>query len=123
MPTKKILIIEDDSFLQGLVASKLGKDGYSIVTAANGEDAVRLADSEKPDCILLDLLLPSMDGFETLTRIRQNEALKNTPVVIFSNLAEEKDMARAKALGANEYMVKSNFTLDELAAKIKGMLP
>lgn len=119
---KKILIVEDDSFLQGLTASKLAKDGYAIVTASNGEDAVKMADAEKPDFILLDLVLPAMDGFEVLSKIRKNEALKKTPVIIFSNLAEEKDMQKAKELGANEYMVKSNFTLDELAAKIKAMI-
>jgi DNA-binding response OmpR family regulator len=119
---KKILIVEDDSFLQGLTASKLSKDGYTILVAANGEDAVKIADTEKPDFILLDLVLPSMDGFEVLAKIRKNDALKKIPVIIFSNLAEEKDMLKAKDLGANEYMVKSNFTLDELAQKIKEML-
>jgi DNA-binding response OmpR family regulator len=119
---KKILIVEDDSFLQGLTASKLSKDGYTILVAGNGEDAVKIADAEKPDFILLDLVLPAMDGFEVLAKIRKNDALKKIPVIIFSNLAEEKDMIKARDLGANEYMVKSNFTLDELAAKIKEML-
>ncbi len=118
----KILVIEDDSFLQGLVASKLAKEGYAVVTAASGEEAVKVADEQKPNLILLDLVLPGMDGFEVLTKIRKNEALKKTPVIVFSNLAEEKDMSRARDLGANDFMIKSNFTLDELAVKIKEML-
>ncbi len=119
---QKILIIEDDSFLQGLVATKLTKEGYEIVTAANGEEAVKVADEKKPDFILLDLVLPGMDGFEVLAKIRKNDSLKKTPIIVFSNLAEDKDMAKAKELGANEFMVKSNFTLDELAVKIKEIL-
>ncbi len=119
---KKILIIEDDSFLQGLVATKLTKEGYEIITAANGEEAVKVADEKKPDFILLDLVLPGMDGFEVLTKIRKNDNSKKTPIIVFSNLAEDKDMVKAKELGANEFMVKSNFTLDELAVKIKEIL-
>jgi two-component system alkaline phosphatase synthesis response regulator PhoP len=119
---KKILIIEDDSFLQGLVATKLTKEGYEIMTAVNGEEAVKIADEKQPDFILLDLVLPGMDGFEVLTKIRKNDNSKKTPVIVFSNLAEDKDMVKAKELGANEFMVKSNFTLDELAVKIKEIL-
>ncbi len=118
---KKILITEDDTFLQGLVSSKLSKAGYKIVVANNGEEAVKMAMAEKPSLILLDLVLPgTMDGFAALQKIRETD--KKTPIIIFSNLAEEKDMAKGKELGANEYMVKSNFTLDELAAKIQTMI-
>jgi len=119
---KKVLIIEDDTFLQGLVATKMAKEGYDISTAGDGESAVKTADEKVPDIILLDLILPNMDGFEVLAKVRKNESLKKTPVIVFSNLAEEKDMARALQLGANAYMVKSNFTLDELAEKVKDVL-
>ena len=120
--SKKILIIEDDTFLQGLAASKLGKEGYEVITALNGDEGVKMADVNLPDIILLDLVLPGLDGFDALAKIRKNDRLKKVPVVIFSNLAEEKDMIRATELGANEFMVKSNFTLDELAAKIKNLI-
>lgn len=120
--SKKILIIEDDTFLQGLVATKLTKEGYEISTASNGEEAVRVANEKSPDIILLDLVLPNMDGFEVLEKIRKTELLAKTPVIVFSNLAEEKDMAKALELGASQYMVKSNFTLDELAEKIREVL-
>jgi DNA-binding response OmpR family regulator len=115
---KKILIVEDDTFLQGLAATKLGKEGYEVLTASNGDDAIRKLGTETLDFVLLDLVLPGVDGFGILEKIRQNEKTKGLPVIIFSNLAEDKDIQRAKELGANEFMIKSNFTLDELAEKI-----
>jgi CheY-like chemotaxis protein len=115
---KKILIVEDDTFLQGLAATKLSKEGYEVVTASNGDDAVRKLTTDMLDFVLLDLVLPGVDGFGILEQIRKNEKTKALPVIIFSNLAEDKDIQRAKELGANEFMIKSNFTLDELAEKI-----
>lgn len=116
---KKVLIIEDDSFLQGLEVSKLEKVGYSVITASSGEEAIKKIYEPDIDIILLDLILPGFDGFEILKRIRATEALRNIPVIVFSNLSEEKDIKRSKELGANDFMVKSNFTLDELVEKIK----
>lgn len=119
---KKILIVEDDSFLQSLAASKLAKEGYEVATANNGEDAIRKLDTEVFDFVLLDLVLPGVDGFGILQHARANEKTKNVPVIIFSNLAEDKDIKHAKELGANEFMIKSNFTLDELAEKIAELI-
>lgn len=119
---KKILIVEDDSFLQSLAASKLAKEGYEVATASNGEDAIRKLDTEVFDFVLLDLVLPGVDGFGILQHVRANEKTKNVPVIIFSNLAEDKDIKHAKELGANEFMIKSNFTLDELAEKIAELI-
>jgi CheY-like chemotaxis protein len=118
--TKTILIIEDDNFLQGLEAKKLKKEGYEIATAANSVEAFAIINGTiKIDLILLDLLLPDVDGFEILEKIRENPVYKTVPVIIFSNLSEEKDIEKAKSLGISEFMVKSNFTLDELAEKVK----
>lgn len=117
--SKRILIVEDDTFLQGLVATKLGKEGYDVVTASNSNDVSTHIEEKTPDFILLDLMLPDVDGFSLLKKIRENVALRTTPVIVFSNLSEDKDITKAKELGANDYMVKSNFTLDELADKIK----
>ena len=120
---KKILIIEDDLFLQGLEATKLKKDGYEIVTAVNSVEAFKLIDAgEKIELILLDLLLPDVDGFMILEKIRENKAMLTVPVIVFSNLSEEKDIARAQKLGISEFMVKSNFTLDELTKKVKDLI-
>lgn len=120
MTKKTILIIEDDNFLQGLEAKKLEKEGYRVLTASNAEESFKIMNSnEKLDLILLDLLLPEVDGFTILKKIRENRDLGDTPVIIFSNLSEENDIEKATKLGISEFMVKSNFTLDELAVKIK----
>jgi DNA-binding response OmpR family regulator len=120
---KKILIIEDDNFLQGLEATKLKKEGYDILTASNGPEAFKFIDNkEKIDLILLDLLLPEVDGFMILEKIRENKEFLTIPVIVFSNLSEEKDIKRASKLGISEFMVKSNFTLDELAKKVKELI-
>lgn len=119
---KKILIVEDDTFLKGLSATKLGKDGFEVLTAGNAEEAEKIIKENMPDFVLLDLVLPGTDGFEILKKIRENPKMANTPVIIFSNLAEDKDIVKAKELGANDFMIKSNFTLDELSDKIKQIL-
>jgi DNA-binding response OmpR family regulator len=119
---KKILIIEDDIFLQGLEAGKLQKTGYSLVTARNGTEGMQKILEPGIDMILLDLILPDFDGFEILKKIRETEAIKHLPVLVFSNLSEEGDVKKAKSLGATDFMVKSNFTLDELVEHIKSLL-
>ncbi|MEK7572648.1 MAG: response regulator [Patescibacteria group bacterium] len=120
---KTILIIEDDNFLQGLEATKLKKEGYNILTAANSIEAFKAIEGKEViDLILLDLLLPDVDGFAILEKIRQNKSFQTTPVIVFSNLSEEKDIARATKLGISEFMIKSNFTLDEISKKIKELI-
>jgi len=121
---KTILTIEDDNFLQGLEATKLKKEGYNVLAASNSVEAFKtMGDTQnKIDLILLDLLLPDVDGFMILEKIRQDKALLSIPVIVFSNLSEEKDIQRATKLGISEFMVKSNFTLDELAKKVKSLI-
>ena len=120
---KTILIIEDDNFLQELEATKLKKEGYDIRTASNSVEAFKvISEGKKIDLILLDLLLPEVDGFMILEKIRQDKAFLTIPVIVFSNLSEEKDIKRATKLGISEFMVKSNFTLDELAKKVKSLI-
>lgn len=120
--SKKVLIVEDDAFLKNLASTKLTKEGYEVFSAGNVEELDALLESNTPDIILLDLLLPGTDGFGILKKIRENIKLTETPVIIFSNLSDEKDIQQAKALGANHFMVKSNFTLDEIVAKIREIL-
>lgn len=116
---KKVLIIEDDSFLQGLASRKLKADGFEVLNAANHTEAFAALEKEVPSIILLDLLLPEVDGYEILKKVRENPKTKDVPVIVFSNLSEEKDIKKAQDLGIVDFMVKSNFTLDELAQKIK----
>jgi len=119
---KKVLIIEDDSFLQGLEAGKLKKEGYEVITASSGTEAMKKINEPGIDIILLDLILPDIDGFEILQKIKVTETLKNVPVIVFSNLSEEKDIKRSKELGATDFMVKSNFTLEELIEHVNKKL-
>jgi DNA-binding response OmpR family regulator len=119
---KKILIIEDDIFLQNLEANKLKKDNYEIITAGTGDEAMEKISVENIDLILLDLILPGIDGFDVLQKIKETESLKKVPVIVFSNLSEEKDIKRAREMGAVDFMVKSNFSLNELAEHINKFL-
>ena len=117
---KTILVIEDDSFLRELEQKKLMEKGYTIFSAENSAEAFAVLNGPtKVDLVLLDLLLPEVDGFTILKGIRDNKDLAGIPVIIFSNLYEEKDAKRANKLGISDYMLKSNFTLDELSEKIK----
>ena len=118
----KILIIEDDNFLQGLEAGKLKKDGYDIITASSGEEGMKKITEPGINLILLDLVLPNFDGFSILQKIKETDATKNIPVIVFSNLSEDKDIKKAEKLGANDFMIKSNFTLEELIEHINKIL-
>ncbi|MEK7585992.1 MAG: response regulator [Patescibacteria group bacterium] len=119
---KKVLVIEDDSFLQGLEVSKLKKDKYEVIAASTGEEGMDMILEVGIDLILLDIILPKFDGFEILKKVRETEHLKKIPVIVFSNLSEEKDIKKAQELGATDFMVKSNFTLDELIERINKIL-
>ena len=119
---RKVLIIEDDSFLQGLEANKLEKGGYEVITASTGIEAMKKINEPNIDVILLDLILPDFNGFEVLVKIKENDILKNVPVIVFSNLSEERDINKSKELGATDFLVKSNFTLDELLKHIDSIL-
>lgn len=114
---KKVLIIEDDSFLQGLAANKLTKSDFDVMTSKNGEDAMTKLAENKFDCVLLDLMLPDISGFEILKNLKTNHS--KTPVIVFSNLSDDKDIKKAMDMGATEYLIKSNFTLEELVEKVK----
>lgn len=119
---KIVLVVEDDKFLRELLVKKLTKEGFQVEAALDGETGVALLGQKTPDIILLDLLLPKMDGFEVLTRVRQDAKTKATPVIIFSNLGEKADIDKAMSLGATDFMVKANFTLDEIVTKMQGVL-
>lgn len=119
---KKILIVEDDEFLRSLAAKRLEKDGFAVKDAINGDAALAAIGEEKFDLILLDLLLPGTDGFGVLEKGRTMSNGKDVPIIIFSNLGEKTDIERAKKLGANDFLVKANFTLDDIVSKIHATL-
>lgn len=119
---KNILIIEDDEFLRGLINKKLTAEGFNMVSAIDGEDGLKKAKEEKIDLILLDLVLPNMDGFEVLSKIKQDQSTAKIPVVILSNLSQKEDIDKGIKLGAADYLVKAQFTPEEIVEKVKNAL-
>ncbi|PIV14069.1 response regulator [bacterium (Candidatus Gribaldobacteria) CG03_land_8_20_14_0_80_36_40] len=119
---KKILFIEDESALQKTFGDILKNKGYGVLKALDGESGLRSAKGERPDLILLDLILPKMDGFEVLKELKENEETKNIPVIILTNLEETEDIQKALELGATTYLVKSSYTLEEVVNKIEKAL-
>ncbi|MFH0987295.1 MAG: response regulator [Patescibacteria group bacterium] len=119
---KKILFMEDEFTLQKTVGEFLGKAGYKIIHALDGEIGLSLVIKEKPDLILLDLILPKIDGFEVLKRIKENQETKNIPVIILTNLEESVDIGKSLELGATTYLVKSDHSLDDILTKVKQTL-
>jgi len=117
-----ILIIEDEQHLQKLISEHIKKAGLAYKQALNGEDGLYLAKQETPDLILLDLILPKKDGFEVLQELKKDKQTKNIPVLILTNLESTPDVQRALDLGANNYLVKSNYKLDDIIKKIKKYL-
>lgn len=118
---KKILIVEDDQFLHKILAMKVKAEGFEVISAYDGESAVKKV-KETPDLILLDLILPQMSGFEFLGEIKMDSQLKKIPVIVLSNLGQDEDIERAKSLGAQDYLVKANFSIDEVIKKAKEWL-
>ncbi len=119
---KKILIVEDDRFLRELIVQKLIKEGYETIEAVDGEEGVKKTKEEKPDLILLDLILPGIDGFEVLTRVKSDPAAASIPVIILSNLGQKDDVERGLKLGVSGYLIKAHFTPSEIIDKIKSVL-
>jgi|SRR3989344_7271623 len=118
----KIVIVEDDKFLRELITQKILKEGYQVVGAVNGEEGVAKTKEVKPDLVLLDLILPGIDGFEVLRQIKEDPETSKVPVIILSNLGQKDDVERGVQLGASDYMVKAHFTPGEIVAKIKAIL-
>lgn len=119
---EKILIIEDDRFIAKMYQTKLSLEGYAVETAENGTQGVEKIKSFSPDLVLLDIIMPEMDGFGVLEAIRDDDTINSTPVVVMSNLAQEDHLKRAKALGAKDYIIKSQLTPMDVVKKIKDVL-
>lgn len=119
-----VLLVEDDTFLREICTKKLAKDGYKVYSAVDGEQAIANVEKIDPDIVLLDIILPALDGFQILSFIRasKKEALKKVPVIMLSNLGQEDDIKKAMEMGANDYLVKAHFTTEEIAAKIREVL-
>lgn len=117
--TKKVLVVEDEGLLRELLAEKMRLEGFDVLEAMDGEKGLQLALEEEPDLVLLDLLMPGMGGMEVLKHMREDARTRSTPVIILSNLSGKENIAEGAEYGAVEYLVKSNFTLDDIVVKIK----
>ena len=115
---KKILVVEDDEFLMKIYEIKFKQEGHLVIKAVNGEQGVDLAKSEKPDLILLDLILPKKSGFEVLDEIKADPETKDIPIIIISNLGQDEDVKKGLDKGASDYIVKANSTIEEFMEKI-----
>lgn len=120
--SRRILIIEDDEFISDVYQKKLALEGYSIDLARDGEEALRKIREQKPDLVLLDIMIPLKDGFQVLSDMRNDSSLSDIRVMVMSNLSQGKDIARAKELGAVDYIVKSNVGLPEIVARVRRQL-
>lgn len=118
----KILIVEDDTVLQKSLNEYLSSEGFEIVCASDGEEGAQKAISEKPDLILLDIVLPKKDGYEVLQEVKANPEISYIPVVLLTNLDGIADVEKALELGATTYLVKADYKLEEVTKKVKEIL-
>lgn len=120
----KVLLVEDDAFLSSLLKNRLQKENLEVSYAADGDEALNFLQTNNPDLILLDIILPKKSGFEVMEEIRNNPQIqgKEIPIIIISNLGQPEDIVRGQDLGAIEYFIKAKTSIDELVAKIKGFL-
>jgi len=119
---KKILFIEDEESLQRAMADILRENKYEVFSALDGEKGVELARTHLPDLILLDLILPKQNGFEVLQQLRRDSATKDIPIIVLTNLEGSADIERALSLGATTYLVKANYSLQDILVKIAAVL-
>ena len=118
----KILFIEDEISLQTTLGGALKEVGFEIENAYDGEAGLKAAQTSKPDLILLDLILPKMDGFQVLKDLKSGSETKDIPVIVLTNLESADDVGKVIALGATTYLVKSNYELGDIVEKIKEIL-
>ena len=117
-----VLIVEDDKFLRELLVRKLENTGFDVSFAVNGEEALKKIKEQMPQLILLDLVLPGIDGFEVLKQVKANERMDGIAIIILSNLGQQGEVERGIRLGADDYLIKAHFTPDEIIQKAKMIL-
>lgn len=120
--TGKILLIEDDPFLAEIYAIKFQEAGFLTTVAQNGYGGLKNAKEQKPNLFLIDIVMPTMDGFEVLAAIKRDPEMRDIPVVILSNLGEEEDVKRGLALGVRDYLIKAHYTPTEVVARVIAIL-
>ena len=118
----KILLVEDDSALRDIYSTRFLAEGYEVITASDGEQALTTAVSEKPNLILLDVMMPKISGFDVLDILRTTPETKESKIIIMTALSQPSDMSKGRNLGADDYLVKSQVTLTDVVEKVKVML-
>ena len=117
-----VMVVEDDKFLRELLVRKLLAEKFTVESTIDAEGAFTILKDKKPNIILLDLILPGVSGFDILARVKADQSTADIPVIILSNLGQKEDVDRAKSLGARDFMVKANFTLDEIVEKVHSVV-
>lgn len=121
MSEKKILVVDDEEHIQELIKFNLEKNSYQVITADNGKEAFEIAKEQQPDLVLLDLMIPGMDGLEVCKAIRREAAISNMPIIMITARGEELDKILGLELGADDYITKP-FSVRELLARVKAIL-
>ena len=117
----KILLIEDDEFIAKMYSSKFEKSGFNFIIASDGELGLKRIEKEKPDLILLDIILPKKDGFEILKKCKEDNL--NIPIILLTNLGQENNIKQGMDLGAKDYIIKAHFTPQEVVDRVKKIFP
>jgi two-component system alkaline phosphatase synthesis response regulator PhoP len=114
---KKILLVEDEKIIRDLLQKKLEKEGYNVLVAQDGQEGLELMRKEKPDLILLDIVMPKKGGLEVMEEMAEDKELKNIPVIVISNSGQPVELDRAKNLGAKDWLIKTEFDPQEVIDK------
>jgi len=117
-----ILVVEDDRFLRDLLVRKLETEGFRVLTAVEGKEALKKIKEELPQLVLLDLVLPGIDGFEVLRQAKEDPQTNKIPVIILSNLGQKEEVEKGLQLGADDYLIKAHLTPEEIVKKVKTFL-
>ena len=119
---KKVLIVEDDPFIRDIYQVKFSQEGFEVIVVDNGIKALEKLEQVIPNIILLDIIMPYMDGMETLKNIRRNENWKKIPVIMLTNISEKEKISESEKYGVDGYLIKSYFTPSEVVDKVKNLL-
>lgn len=123
MPDKKtILLVEDDAFVSDIYQTKLGQEGFQVIMAENGAEALKKLEKNIPNLILLDIIMPYMDGMELLGKLKEKREWREIPVILLTNLSDKEKVEEALKMGANDYLIKSHFTPSEVVGKVNVLL-
>jgi DNA-binding response OmpR family regulator len=122
MDSKKILIVEDDMFIRDIYQVKFSQEGFDVTTAEDGIKALEILEQMVPDIILLDIIMPYMNGMEVLKKIKEKDSLKKIPIIMLTNISEKEKVTEGTELGIDDYIIKSHFTPSEVVKKVNALL-